>query len=146
MSSKELDNLVEAGALKREPPDQREFDGLLDSGRKRLADAEKSDLTAESRFDLAYGAAHAFALAAMRWHGYRPANRRYVVFQALAHTLGLKPEVWRILSKCHGVRNAFEYDGSFEADAQLVAGLVKAAGLVRQTADPLGPVPRPKGR
>lgn len=53
MSSKELDNLVEAGALKREPPDQREFDGLLDSGRKRLADAEKSDLTAESRFDLA---------------------------------------------------------------------------------------------
>jgi hypothetical protein len=42
----------------------------------------------ESRFDLAYNAAHALCLAALRWHGYRPTNR-YIVFQGLPHTLGL---------------------------------------------------------
>lgn len=144
--SKELDNLVESGALKVELADQREFSGLLDSGRKRLSDAKNTALTAESRFDLAYGAAHAFALAAMRWHGYRPANKRYIVFQALTHTLGMKPEIWRILSKCHGIRNAFEYDGSFEADAQLVRDLMNAAERVGQAAEALGPVPLPKIR
>jgi hypothetical protein len=87
MTSKELENLVRAELLKPEPGDQKEFDGLLDSGRKRLADARNSALSSDSRFDLAYNAAHAFALAAMRWHGYRP-DKRFVVFQSLAHTLG----------------------------------------------------------
>lgn len=45
-------------------------------------------LAIESRFDLAYNAAHALALAALRARGYRSDNR-YVVFQALPHTLGL---------------------------------------------------------
>ena len=105
MSSKELDNLVKTGVLKPEPGDQKEFDGLLDSGRKRLTDAEKIGLTPESRFDLAYNAAHALSLAALRWHGYRPARQRFVVFQALTHTLRLKPETWRVLDKCHNTRN-----------------------------------------
>ena len=46
----------------------------------------------ESRFDLAYGAAHALCLAALRHHGYR-ASKRYIVFQILPDTLGLVPEV-----------------------------------------------------
>jgi hypothetical protein len=140
MSSKELDNLVKTGLLKSEPGDQKEFDGLLDSGRKRLADARKEQLSAESRFELAYGAAHAFSLAAMRWHGYRPANKRYVVFQALGHTLGIGREVWRVLDKCHGIRNTLEYDGSFNADRQLLADLLKAAGEVEKAVGALGPV------
>jgi hypothetical protein len=98
MSSKELDNLVKAGTLKAEPGDQKEFDGLVDSGRKRLIDARKQGLSPESQFDLAYGAAHAFSLAALRWHGYRPNKSRFVVFQALQHTLHLKPAVWRAMS------------------------------------------------
>ena len=133
MSSRELDNLVEVGSLKREPPDQQEFDGLVGSGRNRLADAKKSGLSAEGRFDLAYNAAHAFALAAMRWHGYRPANKHYVVFQALVHTLGMSREVCRILDKCHGIRNTLEYDGAFNADRQLLADLLQAAEEVGNT-------------
>jgi len=81
----ELDNLVRIGKLKREPPSRREFDGLLRSGAARLADAANPDLALESRFDLAYNAAHALALAALRRLGYRSQNR-YLVFQALAHT------------------------------------------------------------
>lgn len=41
--------------------------------------------TLASRFDLAYIAAHAFALPTLRWHGYRSDNR-YLIFQSLAHT------------------------------------------------------------
>lgn len=146
MSLRELDNLVRTGLLKSEPGDQREFDGLVDSGRKRLADAKNCELSAESRFDLAYNAAHAFSLAATRWHGYRPANKRYIVFQALSHTLGIKPEVWRILDKCHGIRNLFEYDGSFDIDSQLLTDLVKATELVGLAVDALGPIVQSKAK
>jgi hypothetical protein len=144
MSSKELDNLVSTGLLKSEPGDQREFAGLLDSGRKRLVDAKTKELSAESRFDLAYGAAHAFALAAMRWHGYRPANKRYIVFQALGYTLGMKPDIWRVLDKCHVSRNALEYDGMFYVDNQLLIDLLKATETVEQALRMLGPIPSAK--
>lgn len=81
------------------------------SGKARLKDAGSKGLALESRFDLAYNAAHALCLAALRWHGYRSANR-YIVFQLLPHTLGLGPEVWRVLSKCHDIRNRAEYEGN----------------------------------
>ena len=35
---------------------------MLDSASKRLVDAQNEDLDADSQFDLAYGAAHRFAL------------------------------------------------------------------------------------
>ena len=54
----------------------------------RLQDASNKANAIESRFDLAYNAAHGLSLAALRWHGYRPGNR-YIVFQVLPHTLGL---------------------------------------------------------
>ncbi len=143
MSLKELNNLVRTGLLKLEPADQTEFDGLLDSGRKRLADAGNMNLSLESKFDLAYNAAHAFSLAAMRWHGYRPA-KRYAVFQTLEHTLGIKAEIWRVLDKCHGIRNAVEYEGAFNVDARLLSGLMEAAEIVQTAVGKLGPVPKRK--
>ena len=47
---------------KAEPPDEKEFAGLVHSGRARLKDAENKTLALESRFDLAYNAAHALCL------------------------------------------------------------------------------------
>ena len=64
-----LDNLVKIGQLKHEPPDQAEFDGMVASAKARLKDAKLEGLSEDSQFSLAYGAAHALALAAMRWHG-----------------------------------------------------------------------------
>ena len=87
------------------------------------------DNSLEGRFDLAYNAAHALSLAALRRLGYRPANR-YIVFQALAHTLGLPPSVWRVLAKGHAVRNRAEYEGMAEVEERLVTDLVEAADLV----------------
>ena len=130
MSRPELDNLVRVRQLKAEPGTQAEFDGLLRSGAARLQDAGHPGLNPESRFDLAYNAAHALSLAALRWHGYRSDNR-YLVFQALPHTLGLPAATWRVLAKAHEVRNVAEYEGHFDADATLLRNLIESAEAVR---------------
>lgn len=71
-----LDNLSGPGkALRNEPPDENEIAGLISSGGARLHDAGNLSLALESRFDLAYNAAHAFCLAALRRQGYRSSNR-----------------------------------------------------------------------
>lgn len=94
-----FENLVQAKQIKLEPFDQKEFLGLVNSGKNRLKDASNENLFPDSCFDLAYNAAHSLALAALRLHGYRASNR-YIVFQSLPHTLNLGPEVWRVLAKC----------------------------------------------
>ena len=135
-----FDNLCGPGKpLRAEPPDTKEFAGLLRSGTARLADAQVSTLSIEGRFDLAYNAAHALSFAALRWHGYRSGNR-YIVFQLLPHTLGLGPEAWRVLSKCHDVRNHGEYEGDLNIDERLVADLLAAALRVAEKVQTLGPV------
>lgn len=125
MRSINLDNLVKTGQLKKEPTSETEFSGLLQSGKARLKDAKNSTLSIESRFDLAYNAAHSLALAALRWNGYRSVNR-YLVFQSLSTTLELGPEVWRVLAKCHERRNLAEYEGYLEIDNQLLQDLLVA--------------------
>jgi len=125
-----LENLSRpGGALKPEPPDAAEVAGLLRTGRARLSDACNTTLALESRFDLAYNAAHALCLAALRARGYRASNR-YIVFQALPHTLGLGPEVWRVLDLCHGKRNLAEYEGLLDVDERLVQDLIAATQKV----------------
>ena len=125
-----LDNLCGPGKpLRQEAPDEQETAGLLRTGRARLQDAANASLAIESRFDLAYNAAHALCLAALRRKGYR-SSQRYIVFQVLPHTLGLGPEVWRVLDKCHNTRNLGEYEGLLDVDERLVTDLIKAAQAV----------------
>ncbi|MGF1608901.1 MAG: hypothetical protein ACFCUQ_05870 [Kiloniellales bacterium] len=141
MSISELDNLVAIGKLKAEPGTRAELDGLVDSAKKRLADARNESLAPESRFDLAYNAAHGFALAALRQKGYRSVNR-YVVFQALEHTLGLAPAIWRVLAKAHTDRNLAEYEGRSEIDEQLLADLIHCTALLESAVAKLDPLPK----
>jgi hypothetical protein len=140
MSCKELDNLVQRGLLKKELGDQSEFNGLLELANVRFNDAKLPDLSPASRFSLAYDAAHAFSLAALRWHGYRPENKRYIVFQCLGHSLGLKQEDWRILDKCHTLRNVAEYEGHFNVDGQLLTDLLRVTETVGRSVEKLGPI------
>ena len=134
-----LDNLCGPGkSLAAEPPDAREFAGLKRSGLARLQDAAHAGLSLVGRFDLAYNAAHALCLAALRRHGYRPVNR-YIVFQVLPHTLKLGPDVWRVLAKCHDVRNLGEYEGDLDVDERLVADLMAACHTVASALDALPP-------
>ncbi len=123
--------------LAEEAPDAKEVSGLLRSGKSRLTDAELDGLSQESRFDLAYNAAHALSLAALRRKGYRPRNR-YIVFQVLPHTLGLGPEVWRVLGQAHDARNLAEYEGHLEISDALVRDLIAAAKIVEQALEKIG--------
>lgn len=134
-----LDNLVAIGKLKTEPPVQEEIDGLLRSGAVRIADAEKETNSLESRFDLAYNAAHAFSLAALRHRGYRSDNR-YIVFQVLPQTVGLASPEWRVLDSAHKKRNLTEYEGTSDVDEALVEAVIRVAREVEKRVVAFGPV------
>lgn len=138
MPSTPLDNLARTGQLKTETAEPAEIDGLLRSGRNRLRDAANKTLSFESRFDLAYNAAHALSLAALRWHGYRSENR-YLVFQCLTHTLKLPAEQWRVLDQAHRKRNLAEYEGDLDMDEALLAALIRVAAEVSVRVGALGP-------
>jgi hypothetical protein len=134
-----FDNLCGPGKpLRAEPPDPAEFLEMKRAGFARLADARNASLSLESRFDLAYNAAHSLSLAALRWHGYRP-SQRYIVFQLLPETLGLGPEIWRVLAKCHDLRNRGEYEGALDINDRLVVDLLLACNAVRRQVSLLAP-------
>ena len=138
-----FENLTGPGKpLRAEPPDAKEFAGLQRSGLARLKDAVQPGLSVEGRFDLAYNAAHALCLAALRWHGYR-SSHRFIVFQLLPHTLSLGPEVWRVLSKGHNIRNLGEYGGDLNLDERIVADLIAACQKVAAKLGALAPVTPP---
>jgi hypothetical protein len=124
MPKPQLDSLVATGALKIEAPSAQEIEGLIRSGEARLHDAANESLSIESRFDLAYNAAHALSLAALRWCGYRP-DKRYIVFQVLAHTLALPPSQWRVLESAHRLRNTVEYEGLVNIDKALLDAVLR---------------------
>jgi hypothetical protein len=138
MSSPQLENLVRIRQLKRETPARAEIDGLIRSGNLRLKDAQIQKLSLDSRFDLAYNAAHAFSLAALRWHGYRSENR-FIVFQCLEHTVKLPPAEWRVLDQAHRKRNVAEYEGYLDVDHSLVEALIRVAQEVASRIVTLGP-------
>lgn len=119
-----LENLAGPGKpLAAEAPDATDSAGLIRSALARLADTRNTMLSLESRFDLAYNAAHGLCLAALRSKGYR-ARHRYIVFQVLPQTLGLGPEVWRVLAKAHDLRNLAEYEGYVDVEERFVLDLV----------------------
>ena len=129
MPHDQLDNLVKVGQLKVEPASEPEVAGLISSGLARLRDASNETLSIESRFDLAYNAAHALSLAALRKAGYRSENR-YIGFQCLKHTLDLPNGQWRILDQAHRKRNLAEYEGHLDIDDALLDALLRTAHVV----------------
>jgi hypothetical protein len=100
---------------------------MLAMAQTRLNDAKLQSLSLEGRFTSAYNAAHAAALAALRWHGYRSENR-FTVFQFLAHTLGWPANRWWVLDTAHQKRNLAEYEGYLEIEEATVAEM---CGLVQ---------------
>jgi hypothetical protein len=58
----------------------------------------------------------------------------------LPHTLELGPEIWRVLSRCHDMRNLAEYEGEMNVTETLVDEVIaicrvldeKLGGVIRQ--------------
>ena len=110
-----LANLAHTGQLAAEPTGAEEIGRLLKGADAQLRDSRTASLSAPSRFILAYGAAHALALAALHAEGYRPVaskGHRKVIFQILEATAGAPRELWIALDRYHDRRNAAEYEGA----------------------------------
>jgi len=131
-----LDNLVRIGQLKAEPCNVVEVRRMVAMAQARLGDAKLVNLSAEGRFTSAYNAAHAAALAALRWHGYRSENR-FTVFQCLAHTVGWPASKWRVLDAAHQKRNLAEYEGYLEIEESVIAELCALVSLLIVDVDKL---------
>jgi hypothetical protein len=112
--------------LKAELADPRELANLLHSAEVRLEDARQFLLSLDSRFDLAYNAAHAASLTALRAHGFRSENR-FLVPKCLEHTLGFTPQQWRLLDQAHKKRNLAEYEGELDITVNFVNELLDIA-------------------
>jgi uncharacterized protein (UPF0332 family) len=125
MGKQELDNLVQIGNLKTEAASRSEFEGMIKSARRALKDAQNENIETDSQFDLAYEAAHKFALAALRRHGYRSENR-VSVFQTLVHTLATDKADVQIFLRAHNERNLAAYEGRVDINKELVAALIRA--------------------
>jgi len=139
MSTAQLGNLVKVGQLKQEPPDQKQFDSMIRSARIRLADIDAQGLSGAGRFSAAYGAAHSLAVAALRWHGFRPENR-FIAFQCFRHTVGLDAGKVRFLGKCHDIRNQAEYEGILDTTPQLLEELISVSRELLRAVEALGAV------
>lgn len=138
MSLPALDNLVRIGQLKDEPRNEAEVERMLAMAMSRLADAGQTNVSLEGRFTSAYNAAHAAALAALRWHGYRSENR-FTVFQSLTHTLDWPASRWRVLDAAHQKRNMAEYEGFLEVEESAIVELREVVdGLIRDVARMVG--------
>jgi hypothetical protein len=140
MGKQELDNLVKIGSLKAESATRKEFDGMVASARRSLADAQNESIETDSQFDLAYGAAHRLALAALRHQGYRSENR-ITVFQTLTHTLGTADADIQPFLKAHNERNLAEYQGRMDIDETLLARLISATQRLDTAVGKLTPPP-----
>jgi hypothetical protein len=138
MSKPELDNLVRIHKLKLEPARRAEFDGMLRSARVHLTDAQNESIDTDSQFDLAYGAAHRLASAALRQQGYRSEDR-ITVFQTLVHTVGSDKADVQIFLKAHNERNLAEYEGRTEIDSRLLADLIRATKRLEAAVAKLAP-------
>lgn len=139
MSLAALDNLVRSKQLKAEPRNDAEVTRLLAMARTRLHDAQVASVSREGRFISAYNAAHAAALAALRWHGYR-SEHRYTVFQCLTHTLNWAASRWRVLDAAHQKRNLAEYEGFLEVEESAIKELsALVAELIEDVAKLVAP-------
>jgi hypothetical protein len=138
MRKPELDNLVRIKKLKLEPASRAEFDGMVRSARTHLADAQNESIDADSQFDLAYGAAHRLALAALRQRGYRSEDR-ITVFQTLIHTVNSDRADIQIFLKAHNERNLAEYEGRTEINTQLLADLIRCTKKLEADVAKLNP-------
>jgi len=138
MGHQELDNLVKIEKLKVEAPSRQEFDGMIKSARRGLADAQNESIETDSQFDLACEAAHKFGLAALRRLGYRSEDR-ITVFQTLVHTLAVSAADLQIFLKAHNERNLAAYEGRVDIDEKLLADLIAATKRLEAAIGKLAP-------
>lgn len=130
-----LGHLVERKQLHREPAAAEEVQGLLASASDFLRDASRPENSEATRFNVAYEAAHALGLAALRARDLRPAQgpgHRAIVFAVLDATSRAPDGVCVPLMKAHEKRNKLTYDGLTTFSRVELAELVACVGQLME--------------
>lgn len=52
--------------------------------------------------------------------------------------MGVSRDIWRVLDKAHGARNAADYGGNFQVNERLLQDMLAATTIVRQRVLNLG--------
>ena len=128
-----LENLARIGQLDKVPFSSELMARMLATARSRLIDAQRSENSAETRFDCAYTAIRAIADAALLAHGYRTSTSKpghhQTTIQCLTHTLGVSVGVVRVLDALRKQRNLSDYDCESITDQALVECIEQALRL-----------------
>ncbi|OYX56419.1 MAG: hypothetical protein B7Y96_07295 [Comamonadaceae bacterium 32-67-11] len=134
MSSEPLANLHRIGLLDAVPPSPQLRGRMLQTAQSRLADALRTDNSAETRFDCAYTAIRAVADAALLDKGYRTSTSKpghhQTTLQCLIHTLDVAPAEIRVLDGLRKQRNLSDYDGEPVSQAMLDECIKQARRLL----------------
>jgi hypothetical protein len=134
--SDRLRNLERVKSLTPEPTSPEEIESFIEAGRAHLNDARTVSLSVLGRFQLAYMAAHAFALAGLRANDLRTAAReghRVLLFQVLPDSVGASQGVSLTLVRAHAKRNEAEYAGIVDTTESQVADLIKVTDELEAT-------------
>ena len=152
-----LDNLVGRG-LEKAQADSEELARYLGRVRRKLEDSRQTNISLDSRFDVAFEALLQIALAALRANGYRTtsaAGHQQLAIQALPKTIGVSAADVRALDEFRKKRSAGLYLAEFEPSEAEVGALVGAverlhrqlvAWLKANRPELLGKAPAPKTR
>lgn len=111
-----LENLLRIGKLRAHKTTREEIARLLSAMRRNLKDARNREISAESRFDIAYKAIMQCSLVAMMASGYRPSTNEpghhATVVQSLTITIGLASDRMIVLDQLRKKRNLSDYTGA----------------------------------
>lgn len=129
-----LENLLKTGQLEPIAPDRTAIHRLLAVAAASIADAKKTSISNETRFDAAYKAIMQCAMAALRANGYRTSRNRpghhVVMIQSLPKTLQVEPEVMVVLDALRQRRNLADYTGAPVTDAAVSECVEQAEQLI----------------
>ena len=129
-----LENLSGIGRLKPHSPARVEIQRLLAAAVASLQDARREQISASSRFDMAYKSLMQSALVALMANGYRPSTsepgHHQTVLQTLPKTMGLAAERVRLFDAFRRVRNVADYEGEPVEHAKLIECIDAARQLL----------------
>lgn len=132
-----LENLLKTGQLEPIAPDRAAIQRLLDIAAASIADAKKTSISNETRFDAAYKAIMQCAMAALRANGYRTSKNQpghhAVMIQSLPKTLQVEAGVMVVLDALRQRRNLADYTGALVTDAAVSECVEQAEQLILST-------------
>lgn len=133
-----LENLVKINKLNPHVSNAAEVGRLLAAARRNAADSSVATISDETRFDAAYKAIMQCGLIGLLANNYRPSTttpgHHQTVIQCMELTMGVPPEVWRVLDALRKKRNLNDYGGDLIEPASVVECIQRATALLETTA------------